>query len=91
MRRVAGGVAPVTREQDGRAVAACLLFDGWSLPGLLMTPVAIYRNLAEIHARRVRSGPSSHLLEWAAFDLATRVGDPMRQVASLGATSGAVE
>ena len=56
-----------------------------------MTPVAIYRNIAAIYARRVLAGPSPRLLEWAAFDLARRVGDPMRHAVSLGSNAAAVD
>jgi len=77
--------------KNGWAALTCLLFGWWSLPGLLVTPAAIYRNIAAIYVRRVLAGPSPRLLEWAAFDLARRVGDPMRQAASIGSAAAALD
>ena len=60
------------------AVAVCATFGWWSLDGIAATPVAIYRNVREIYARRVLAGPSPKLVEWAMLDLARRIGDPLK-------------
>jgi len=67
------------QRRNWSAVAACAVFGWWSLRGIVATPVAIYRNVREIYARRVLAGPSLKLIEWAMLDLARRIGDPLHQ------------
>lgn len=69
------------------AIASCLLLGWWSVPGLFETPVAIYRNLTEIYARRIRKGPSEELIYRAKLDLAKQLIEPMGMVAAMGRLS----
>lgn len=58
---------------NGWAIVSSLLFGWWSLPGLIATPVQVWRNLRAIQRDRFESLPSPELMHRAALDLAARL------------------